>query len=498
MNNDKTLAALLLAMSTLGCTSVVTAETGLAPVTHGVAVGDVSDDSAVIWSRTDRYATLHVALSATGEPGWLTRSVEVEPGHDYTGKVAFNQLKPDTDYRYRVWFTTDDATAEGRKAPVSGTFHTAPKAHTPAAVTLAWGGDVSGQNVCRDVEEGFPVFKAINAMKPDLFVGLGDMIYADGVCEAVGRYGNTQIPGDFTPAADMANYWAHWKYNRADDTYQALLAQTPYYAIWDDHETVNDFGPLHDTRDTAPYTPGVHLLPLGRAAFLDYNPIAENPATPDRLYRSIRWGKHLELFILDTRQYRDANLTEDNADLPKTMLGREQLVWLKEQLKASDATWKVIVSSVPMSIPTGYPPEFGRDGWGNFDQNTGFEYELLDILRFMQQEGMYNTAWITTDVHFAEVFRYTPFGDAPDFQVHEFVSGPVNAGLFPNRDFDATLGTESLFFYGPDDSANVTTYAQAKPWLNFGAMSIDQNGVLNVSIRDVNGQAVYQTTLTPR
>jgi alkaline phosphatase D len=43
------------------------------------------------------------------------------------------------------------------------------------------------------------------------------------------------------------------------------------------------------------------------------------------------------------------------------MLGREQLAWLKSRLAASRATWKLIVSSVPMSIPTGFPPA-GRDG----------------------------------------------------------------------------------------------------------------------------------------
>ena len=75
--------------------------------------------------------------------------------------------------------------------------------------------------------------------------------------------------------------------------------------------------------------------------------------------------------MLDTRQYRDANIADDSADRPKTMLGREQLTWLKESLAASDATWKVIVSSVPMSIPTGFPASGGRDGWANFDGAVG-------------------------------------------------------------------------------------------------------------------------------
>ena len=42
-------------------------------------------------------------------------------------------------------------------------------------------------------------------MQLDFFIGLGDMIYADGTCEATGRYGNAQVAGDFLPSADMPN-----------------------------------------------------------------------------------------------------------------------------------------------------------------------------------------------------------------------------------------------------------------------------------------------------
>jgi alkaline phosphatase D len=465
-----------------------------APVTHGVAVGEVRATSAVIWSRTDREAEMHVEL----EGGRRARieAVRVKAEDDYTGRVLAEPLQPGTAYRYKVWFTEDEHGKAGRDSAVEGSFRTPPAPDASQTVTFAWGGDVAGQNVCRDAAEGFPIFKTLNRMDLDFFIGLGDMIYADGTCEATGRYGNAQVPGDFPQAATMADYWAHWKYNRAENNFRALLGWMPYYAIWDDHEVVNDFGPLHDTRANPPYTPGVHLLPMGLKAFLDYNPIAPGEATPKRLYRNVRWGKHLEMFILDTRQYRDANLAQDSSRYPKTMLGREQLVWLKESLRNSDATWKLIVSSVPMSIPTGFPAELGRDGWANYDQTTGFENELADILRHMKDQGQRNVVFITTDVHFAEVFRYTPFADNTTFKVHEIVTGPLNAGLFPNRRYDTTLGTESLFFYGP--SGVVSSFAEAKPWMNFGLARIDKDGKLTLSINDVAGAPVYTFALDPQ
>jgi len=243
-------------------------------VTHGVVVGDVTAHSAVVWARGDREGTLKVRLS--GGKHDLVARLEVRAADDYTGQVVLTGLKPDTDYRYRV-------------GSVRGSFETAPAADDAEEVRLAFGGDVAGQNVCRDAGEGFPIMETIRGLRPDVFVGLGDMIYADNACDPVGRYGNAQVPGP-GPAPDLATFWAHWRYGRADAASQRLLASTSYVGVWDDHEVVNDFGPLSDTRSTPPYMPGVHLLPIGLEAFLDYTPIAVAANTPKRLYRSLRWG----------------------------------------------------------------------------------------------------------------------------------------------------------------------------------------------------------------
>jgi alkaline phosphatase D len=473
------LAAAVFALLGTGAAASVRGTSHESPVlTHGVVVGDVTADSAVLWARADREGTLKVHLSGGKHRG--VARLETHAADDYTGQVVLSGLRPDTEYRYRV-------------GSERGSFLTAPAADDPEAVRLAFGGDVAGQNVCRDTQEGFPIMNTIRARRPDVFVGLGDMIYADNGCTATGLYGNAQVPGP-GPAPDLATYWAHWRYNRADGASQRLLESTSYVGVWDDHEVVNDFGPLNDTRDTPPYTPGVHLLPIGLEAFVDYTPIAIAQNTPKRLYRSLRWGKNLELFVLDNRQYRDANAASDDPARPKTMLGREQLTWLKESLAASDATWKVIVSSVPMSIPTGFPATGGRDGWANFDQTTGFEQELLDILRFMEQHSIVNTVWITTDVHFAEVFRYRPFAANPGFVVHELATGPLNAGIFPNAAFDTTLNPTVLF--GPRPAASPTTWEQAKDGFNFGTVEVDRHGELTAAVVNTAGQTLYSLTLT--
>jgi alkaline phosphatase D len=462
--------------------------------THGVMIGEVRPDSALIWARAGGEGFMHVRVRLAGEKHWKSFTLPVQAEHDFTGKLGLVGLQPGTGYRYQVWFTGTQETQAIPLDAVEGEFTTPPKANQPDVVTFAWGGDLGGQNVCRDRQQGYPIFQAIHALELDFFLGLGDMIYADGICEATGHFGNIQTPGDFPQAARLDEFWAHWKYNRADPGLQRLLKRVPYYAVWDDHEVLNDFGPQHDTRDTPPYTPGHHLLPIGLAAFLDYHPIENALNHPQRLYRHFRWGKHLEVFLLDTRQHRDANLAKDDPGQPKTLLGREQLNWLKQRLGQSDATWKIIISSVPLAIPSG-SPERGRDGWANLGQDTGFERELLDILRFMRDQSLNNTVWLTTDVHFAQVLRYTPFPANPSFRVHEFVAGPLSAGLFPKRDLDPTLNPQSLFFYGPKSTEAITTYEQAKPWFNFGYVAVNAQGSLRVEIRNVTGEVVYQTTL---
>jgi alkaline phosphatase D len=487
------LSAVFLGLSAGGMSIAARAPSGADPaITHGVIVGDVTASSALLWARTDRQATMNVVLSR-GRHRHVA-SAAARPEDDYTARARLVGLAPGETYAYRAWFSLGRR-GSSHGPSIEGTFRTAPAEKSASPLRLDFGGDVAGQNVCRDAAEGFPIIDTVRARRPDVFVGLGDMIYADNTCLATGMYGNAQVPGDFGPAADLSTYWAHWRYTRAELKLQRLLEGTDYVGVWDDHEVVNDFGPLNDTRSTPPYTPGVHLMPIGRKAFIDYTPIAIAENTPLRLYRSLPWGKNVELFVLDTRQYRDPNFAEDTDAHPKTMLGREQVTWLERKLAASNARWQVIVSSVPMSIPTGFPPTNGRDGWANYDQNTGYERELLEILRFMQSNGIRNTVWITTDVHFAEAFRYVPFPDDPAFVVHELATGPMNAGIFPTANVDQTLHPEVLF--GPAPAAPLTTWAEAKQWFNFGELDVAPDGTLIMRVVNTAGQTEFERTLVP-
>ena len=166
------------------------------------------------------------------------------------------------------------------------------------------------------------------------------------------------------------SYWQHWRYNRADTHLQSFLG-TPMYSQWDDHEVINDFGALWTywnpgTMDRAGFP---NLVRAGRDAMFQYSPMTRHPTEPDRVYRSFRWGQDLELFIVDARSYRSRNDLPDTPGNAKTMLGAEQLAWLKEGLRDSTATWKVISFDIPLSILTGGNADVdGRDAFANGEE----------------------------------------------------------------------------------------------------------------------------------
>jgi alkaline phosphatase D len=427
---------------------------------HGVASGDVTDTSAVIWGRAERAATLVVEYATT--PDFSNRehggTVRVSAETDFTGTVLLTGLTPATRYYYRL--RPQEGTEE---ASATGTFATAPSPDAARDVSFLWGGDLGGQGFCRRPE--YTIFTAMKALAADFFLFGGDTIYADSLCPAP-----PNVPGADFIATTQQDFWAKHRYQREDRPLQELLAAIPVYAVWDDHEVRNDF-----SGRTEP------LAPLGFKAFFDYFPIRRVPQEPLRLYRKFRWGKHLELFLLDTRQYRSPNLQLDGPN--KTLLGATQLQWLLEGLVTSTATWKAIFSSVPLSTHTGSALT-GRDGWGGDLLGTGFTTELAKIFTHIRARHVQNVIWFSTDLHVARLLSYDPEQDGTvDF--YECISGPLSA-ITGNLDpLDHTFHPRILY--------------EETNFLNFGVVRIDgHTGQLTVEIRDQEGEVHYELSLSAR
>jgi len=423
-----------------------------------VTVGEVTDTSAVMWVRgiawgevAVRYEPLPAtADAASGDLAGARGEIRVTPSQNLTGKLLLQPLEPATRYRYSI---------SQNSAEITGEFVTAPGPTVALPVRFAWSADLGSNGYCRKAGAGYPIFRALAGVPADFFLFVGDTIYADHVCGGSER----QTGYDFV-ARRLADFWAKHRYNREDPGVQDFFRRTSVYAIWDDHEVRNNFA--------GPTEP---LMEPGRRAFIDYFPIQPPREEPGRLYRKFRWGALLEVFVLDTRQYRSPNTAHDGPG--KTMLGTAQRRWLLDAVTASSAVWKVVVSSVPLSIPTG-----GRshDSWSNAnaqgvpeEHGTGYAVERDSILRTLRQRGVRNLVFLAGDVHHAELIRHHP---TAEWSFHEFIAGPLSASPGRPRPLDAGLNPRSLGALGGA--------------ANFGDISIDSTG-LTVRIVDINGQVRF-------
>ncbi len=421
-----------------------------------VAVGDVTPTTAVVWVRGVAEGEVVIDYGpADAAPAQSVR-LRVARSSDLTGTVRLTGLRPTTRYAYR-------ARSDGGAA--AGEFVTAPAPDDPMRVTFAWSGDLGGGRFCRPVDTGYRVFAAMARARPDFFLFVGDTIYAYYPCSGPGL-----APGGDFVAQTLDQFRRKHRYNREDPALAAFLGQTSVQAIWDDHEVRNDFA--------GPTDP---LMPLGRRAFIEYWPVAPPADEPTRLYRKFRWGRLLEVFILDTRQYRSDNSAPDGP--AKTMLGPRQRRWLTDGVTASTATWKVVVSSVPLSVPTGRQY---RDSWSNAsvwgipeENGAGFAVERDAILNAFRQRGVKNLVFLTADVHHAELIRHHP---TPEFSFHEFIAGPLSASPGRPRPLDAALNPRSLFARGGVN--------------NFGAVSIEAT-LFTVRLIDEDGAVLFTHTIGP-
>jgi alkaline phosphatase D len=113
--------------------------------------------------------------------------------------------------------------------------------------------------------------------------------------------------------------------------------------------------------------------------------------------------------MLDERSYRGAN-SPNRQEAPSTataFLGMPQLRWLKRALLASNATWKVIASDMPLGLLV--PDVNGFEAWANGDGPAlGRELELASLLASIKANDIANVVWLTADVHYAAAHYYDP------------------------------------------------------------------------------------------
>ncbi|HET8960485.1 alkaline phosphatase D family protein [Nocardioides sp.] len=474
-------------------------------LTHGVQSGDVTARTATVWARADRASRLLVEVSrdpAFRNPRRLAGPV-VSSATDFTGKVQLRGLPAASELHYRIRpVDPDDAGTDGE--PLVGRLRTAPLSRRD--ISFVWSGDIAGQGwgVNPDLG-GFPMADALLSMDPDFFLCSGDTVYADGPVQREVLLPNGQtwrniVTEEKTKVAEtLAEFRGQYKYNLLADNWRRFLARTPQVNQWDDHEVTNNWYPgevLDDDRYTVKEVDV--LAARASRAFHEYQPIA--PARRDsagRIYRVLRYGPLLDVFVLDMRSCKDPNTSNREPVADGGVLGREQTAWLERELGASRAVWKVIAADLPIGLVVG-DGATAFEGIANADPGRplGRELDLAQVLSFLKRQGIRNHVWLTADVHYTAAHHYSPeraaFTDFDPFW--EFVSGPLNAGGFGPAALDATFGPTAVFSETPPRPN--TSPAEGHQYV--GEVAIDgDTGQLTVRLRGIDGSIRWSTTLDP-
>ena len=214
------------------------------------------------------------------------------------------------------------------------------------------------------------------------------------------------------------------------------MENTSLYSQADDHEVVNDYGGnwsylTNETKDRAGFP---NLVKAGIQAFFNFSPLDRsnnnNNEDSNHIYRSFNWGKDLDLFLLDAHSYRSRSDLDDTPENNKTLLGKEQLRWLEHGLLNSTATWKVISTDVPFTIPSCFSKELGCDSWATNSSSAfkkTFVSERNNFLKFLDDNNVKNVVFVTTDIHFPSnvILDEDPNHDGDRVIFYEIVSGPL-------------------------------------------------------------------------
>jgi Phosphodiesterase/alkaline phosphatase D len=489
----------------------------------GAAAGDVSSSSAILWSKAKAPGRYTVSWGTTRKLRDGHKTAQATKAHDNTMRATAGGLKPGKRYFFQ-W-------THGTSRSDVGSFTTAPKPGASQTIRFAWSGDMDGTAAPGKTKPYWNDFGVLAQMAKEgnsFNVMLGDTIYSD-----------TEVPGKEGKERAVTVAAKHAKYKLIRDQPNArrfMLAAGTYWH-WDDHEFINDFSPAANEFDASGTganvkLSGKELYKRGRQAFLDYSPAKYTSKLG--LYRTARWGKNLEIFFLDERSFRSTESAQDcinpqsgEPDLAptapqstrnlfsflvpslsapvsqacldsirspqRTFLGAVQWAQFQKDLKASTATWKVVMTEMEAKQYYTQP----------YDRWEGYESERQRLLNLAS--SVKNTVLLATDVHANLAvdarFQTLEDGGAKPSGVFEMSTGPVATKNFNLEISDATGNASagdlvSAAFLKPPPPNGIGMDCAATKVFSYGEVTVTSTQ-LKLEPRDTDGKPVNQDDGTP-
>jgi len=334
---------------------------------HGVASGDPTQNSVLIWTRATPVG-LHNASDVA--VGWevsmdigfsdviQSGDVVAQAAADHTVTVDIEGLAPGTTYFYR-FTAANDISRVGRTQTLPSK---SDRNFRVAVVSCA--NYASGFfNAYRDIASQDDI---------DLVIHLGDYIYEEGL----GGFGTNharemnRVPEPNKELVTLEDYRSRYAQYRMDPDLQDLHASVPIICIWDDHEIVNGTwagGSLDHLEEEAGSWPERRQAAM--RAYHEWLPLRlEAPADQSRIFRSFDGGALFRLTMLDTRHFArneslprpDGLVSYISAEVKRrfdgrSVLGDEQEAWLENEIdSASSARWHLLGQQflvTPLHVP---------------------------------------------------------------------------------------------------------------------------------------------------
>ncbi|AHK70675.1 alkaline phosphatase [Gluconobacter oxydans] len=385
------------------------------PFQLGVASGDPAADGLVLWTRlapnpleeaggmevlkpvlVDWEVSEDESFSKPVQSGQTLAHPEL--GHSVHVEVA--GLKPDRPYWYRFHIAGyESPTGRGRTLPLPG----APLSR----VRFAAAG-------CQHYEYGYyTAWRAIANEPIDFVFHYGDYIYegpdsGDHLREIDGHKAHVLRRHVGPECYSLDEYRRRYAQYKMDPDLQAAHAATSWIVSFDDHEIDNNWAGDTDQDGTPP-----EIFRLRRAsglqAYYENMPLRAT-SIPDgghmQLYRSFRFGDLMNMFVLDTRQYRsdqaygDTNAAQgkDVWSPERTMMGAQQEQWLFDGLGRSDAKWNLLAHQV-MLMDLVHRKSAHSELTYSMDQWSGYLYSRKRLLDFIDTHCPGNVVNVTGDAH---------------------------------------------------------------------------------------------------
>lgn len=316
---------------------------------------------------------------------------------------------------------------------------------------------------CARQNQPQPIWDAVVATEPQLFVFLGDNIYAD--------------------TEDMDVMRAKYQQLGDQPGFKKLKTTCPILATWDDHDYgVNDGGAEYPKKRES------------QQVFLDFfgAPADDIRRTREGVYSAQVYGppgKRLQIILLDARYFRSPLKTGyepsepgegfrgkymPNTDADATVLGDAQWTWLEKQLRVP-AEVRIIGSGVQV-----IPDEHGSEHWGNFPLER---QRLFDLIRTTGANGV---VLLSGDRHLAEISRLP--AESPQgvgYPLFDVTSSSLNV---PSGNFTKA---------GTRFANEINSYRMGLTYFetNFGCVQIDWEAadpVIRLQVRDEQGGVVLQ------